>query len=254
MGTPHAEMLIGCAGWTIPAVARHEFPSEGTSLQRYAARFSAVEINSSFYRPHKPATYARWAATVPQTFKFAVKVPREITHVKRLVEADLILLEFMKQIGGLGNKLGCLLVQLPPTLGYSATAEAFLRTLRCHFAGAVVLEPRNLEWFAPAVERVLIAYRISRVAADPGICAIAREPGGWQGLVYYRLHGSPRRYFSSYSLPCIASLALQMHSRSRGGASTWCTFDNTGLGEATLNALELQRLALPCPEVATGGT
>ena len=243
MDSKLAETLIGCAGWAIPPVARHEFPSEGCSLQRYAARFSAVEINSSFYRPHKPATYARWAATVPPTFKFAVKVPKAITHVRRLVEVETLLQEFISQVSCLGNKLGCLLVQLPPTLGYSVAAEAFFQELRRQFAGAVVLEPRNHEWFAPSVESVLTTYRISRAAADPAIQSPACEPGGWSGLTYYRLHGSPRLYFSSYSAPYIASLAKKLHAHSRAGTAPWCTFDNTALGEATLNALNLQRLS-----------
>jgi len=238
-----AETLIGCAGWAIPAVARHEFASAGSSLQRYAARFSAVEINSSFYRSHRPATYARWADTVPPTFQFAVKVPKAITHVRRLLDVEALLQEFVSQVCCLGDKLGCLLVQLPPTLGYSGAAEVFFWILRRHFAGAVVLEPRNHEWFTPSVESVLTAYRISRVAADPGIQASAYEPGGWRGLAYYRLHGWPRLYFSSYTLPYIASLAQKLRAHSHAGATTWCTFDNTALGEATLNALDLQRLS-----------
>lgn len=243
MDSKPAETLIGCAGWAIPPVARHEFATKGSSLQRYAARFSAVEINSSFYRPHKPTTYARWANDVPPSFKFAVKVPKTITHIRRLVDVETLLEEFMSQVTCLGNKLGCLLVQLPPTLGYSVAANAFFLGLRCRFAGLVVLEPRNHEWFTPSVDSVLIANRISRVAADPGIQASACEPGGWRGLAYYRLHGSPRLYFSSYSLPYIISLRQKLHALSLAGAMTWCTFDNTALGEATLNALSLQRLS-----------
>ena len=181
--------MIGCAGWAIPSVARHEFPSEGSTLQRYAAKFSAVEINSSFYRPHRPTTYTRWADAVPPMFKFAVKVPKAITHARRLVEAESLLQDFLGQVCCLGNKLGCLLVQLPPTLGYCAAADEFFLAMRRHFAGPVVLEPRNREWFTPAVESMLAAHRISRAAADPAILASAAEGGGWSALAYYRLHG-----------------------------------------------------------------
>jgi uncharacterized protein YecE (DUF72 family) len=238
-------VLIGCAGWAIPSVARHEFPSEGSSLYRYSARFCAVEINSSFYRPHKPSTYARWADTVPSAFKFAVKIPKTITHVKRLVDVDALLEEFVTQVSCLGKKLGCLLVQLPPTLGYSAAAGAFFPALRRHFSGPVVLEPRNREWFTPGVERMLIAYRTSLAAADPGIPASTCKPGGWTGLAYYRLHGWPQMYFSSYSPAYIASLAKTLRAHALGGAMTWCTFDNTARGEAALNALELHRVSVP---------
>jgi len=71
---------VGCAGWAIPRQHAHRFPEQGTHLERYARRLPAVEINSSFYRSYQPKTYARWAASVPEHFRFAVKVPREITH------------------------------------------------------------------------------------------------------------------------------------------------------------------------------
>ena len=75
---------IGCAGWTIPTEHSAVFGGEGTHLQRYASRFSCVEINSSFYRPHRTTTYARWAASVPDNFRFSVKLPKTITHEQRL--------------------------------------------------------------------------------------------------------------------------------------------------------------------------
>src|SRR5256885_13730988 len=77
---------VGCAGWSVRADHASHFPAEGSHLQRYAGRFAAVEINTSFYRPHRPATYARWAASVPSDFRFSVKVPKEITHKRRLVD------------------------------------------------------------------------------------------------------------------------------------------------------------------------
>ena len=79
---------VGCAGWSLPRVAWPEFPAAGTHLQRYAVHLNAVEINSSFYRPHQPATYARWAASVPESFRFSVKLPKTITHQQRLRDCD----------------------------------------------------------------------------------------------------------------------------------------------------------------------
>ena len=80
---------VGCAGWSIPREHAALFPEAGTHLARYVQRLSAVEINSSFYRPHRPATYARWAASVPEHFRFSVKdAPRTITHQKRLADVD----------------------------------------------------------------------------------------------------------------------------------------------------------------------
>ncbi|CDS52509.1 COG1801: Uncharacterized conserved protein [Polaromonas sp. CG9_12] len=103
---PPARIRVGCAGWSLPRALWLAFPAAGTHLQRYAARFNAAEINSSFYRPHQNATYARWAASVPENFHFSVKLPRTITHQQRLAGCAGLLDDFVAQAGGLGEKLG----------------------------------------------------------------------------------------------------------------------------------------------------
>jgi uncharacterized protein YecE (DUF72 family) len=123
---PAGAIRIGTAGWSIPKAHAAAFGTEGTHLQRYAAGLDAVEINSSFYRSHKPDTYARWAASVPHGFRFAVKMPRAITHEQELRDADDLLDRFLGEIRGLGEKLGPVLVQLPPRLRFdAATAGRF---------------------------------------------------------------------------------------------------------------------------------
>ena len=228
---------VGCAGWSLPRDAQPHFPAEGTHLTRYAARFPAVEINSSFYRPHRPATYARWAASVPPGFRFSVKLPRTITHERRLADAAPLLDAFLAEAGALGPALGCLLVQLPPSGAYAAaTADAFFAALRARYAGAVAAEPRHASWFTAEAERLLTAWHVARVAADPARVPAAAEPGGWPGTVYYRLHGSPRTYYSAYDAAFLDALAPRLLAAPAGA---WCVFDNTALGAATVNALEL---------------
>ena len=208
---------------------------EGTHLQRYAQRFPAVEINSSFYRPHRPETYARWAASTPESFRFAVKAPKEITHTRRLKDVDAPLERFLAEAAALGEKLGPLLVQLPPSLQFEAdVAEEFFRVLRRRFSGGAVCEPRHPTWFTPEVDRLLTGFEVGRVAADPSPVPAAAEPGGWSGLVYFRLHGSPRVYYSRYSEANLDTLAVALAAS--GG---WCIFDNTAAGEATANGIEL---------------
>ena len=85
-----APCWIGTAGWSIPRSSAAAVPGPGTHLQRHARALSGVEINSSFYRPHRPSTYMKWAAAVGEGFRFAVKVPKEITHARRLVGADAV--------------------------------------------------------------------------------------------------------------------------------------------------------------------
>jgi uncharacterized protein YecE (DUF72 family) len=232
---------VGCAGWSLPEAVRPAFPAEGTHLQRYAARLPAVEINSSFYRPHRPTTYARWAAGVPEHFRFSVKVPRTITHERRLVGTEDLLDGFLAEAGALGGRLGCLLVQLPPSLAYDPpTAEAFLAALRERYAGAAVLEPRHPSWFDPPAAELLRRHRIGRVGADPARVPAAAEPGGWPGTAYFRLHGSPRIYYSAYDEPFLDALAGRLRDVARHADGVWCVFDNTALGAAWANARALR--------------
>src|SRR5438045_1721733 len=101
---------VGCAGWSLPKEHSDRFPAEGTHLARYAARFPAVELNTSFYTMHRPATYFRWAESVPADFVFSVKVPKVISHERRLVGATDVLDSFLAEVTQLGDRLGPLLV------------------------------------------------------------------------------------------------------------------------------------------------
>jgi uncharacterized protein YecE (DUF72 family) len=233
-------VFIGCAGWTLPAAVQPVFPTEGSHLQRYAARFPAVEINSSFHRPHRPSTYARWADSVPAGFRFCAKVPKTITHGLRLVDADEPLATFLAQAGGLGDGLACLLVQLPPSLAFDReVCERFFTSLRSATPVPAVCEPRHATWFTPEVDALLDRWRIARVAADPARVPPAAEPGGWRGAVYYRLHGSPRTYYSSYDDAYLDAVAARIRQDVQAGRDAWCIFDNTAAGAATQNALDL---------------
>ena len=241
MPTSAKVLFIGTAGWSIPRAVAKDFPQEGSGLQRYAARFPAAEINSSFYRPHQPKTYARWAETTPGGFRFAVKLPKAITHDGRLVDAGERLAAFRADASALGDKLGPLLVQLPPSLAFdAAVAEQFLADLRALWPEAVACEPRHASWFEPAADALLAAYRVARVAADPACHPLAVEPGGWLDLAYWRLHGSPQMYWSSYDAAFLERLAKAL--RTGPAAESWCIFDNTTSGAAAANALALQNL------------
>ncbi len=235
-----ASVLVGCAGWTLPGPVQPVFPAEGSHLQRYAGRFPAVEINSSFHRPHRPSTYARWAESVPPSFRFCAKLPKTITHTLRLVDADEALATFLAEAGGLGAGLACLLVQLPPSLAFDReVCERFFTLLRAATPVPAVCEPRHATWFVPEVDALLDAWHIARVAADPARLPEAAEPGGWRGMAYYRLHGSPRTYYSSYEDDYLDALASRIRQDRDAGREVWCIFDNTAAGAAAQNALDL---------------
>jgi uncharacterized protein YecE (DUF72 family) len=194
---------IGTAGWSIPRDIGHQFPEEGSGLARYASRFHIAEINSSFHRPHRISTWARWRDSVPDDFRFSVKLPKQITHVRKLVDCGEELNQFMGEAQTLAPKLAVLLVQLPPKLAF------FLRE-----------------------------FAIARVAADPAICDAAARPSAWGDLSYWRLHGSPVVYRSSYA-DRIDHYAAQLAQESAIGKDVWCIFDNTASSAGAADALLL---------------
>lgn len=243
VGRDGGALRIGCAGWSLPRDHWVDFDDGGSHLQRYASRFNLVEINSSFYRPHRRETYERWARSTPSDFRFAVKLPKTMTHDRRLVDTMDDFEVFLEQLSGLGSKLGCLVVQLPPSLAFEAQVLGrFAEQLRRRHQGPVALEPRHASWFARPADDMLAAFRFARVLADPVRHDQGRAPGGWAGTVYLRLHGSPRMYWSRYEDELLARLAERLAVARQDGADCLCIFDNTASGASVGNALMLKAL------------
>lgn len=214
---------------------KSRFPPDGSQLSRYAARLNAAEINTSFYRFHDPAVYARWAAATPEAFRFSLKIPRLISHDRALMRAREPLERFLDESSALGPKRGALLLQLPPSFAFDARSVArFFDLVRARYEGPLVCEPRHASWTSAAATRVLVRCHVARVAADPPRADGLGEPAGWDGLIYYRWHGSPRPYFSPYSDERLTELAARIAAST---VDVWCVFDNTGSGAAAANAL-----------------
>jgi uncharacterized protein YecE (DUF72 family) len=227
--------FIGTAGWSISKSSAHRFPVTGSALARYASVFNGVEINSSFYRRHRPDTWQRWADSVPDHFRFAVKAPKRVTHDLQLVGSEPVLDEFFGDITPLGEKLGPVLLQLPPKLAFDAVAAAkFFRHLRSAFGGRVVIEPRHQSWGGPEASALLSRHQVSRVAADP--VAVERKQPDMDEFLYLRLHGSPKIYYSKYGPEEVGRHAGML---SAAAPDSWCIFDNTASGAALVNALEM---------------
>ena len=230
---------IGTAGWSIPRAVAAQFPAEGSGLERYAARLDVTEINTSFYRPHQRKTYERWAASVPASFRFATKLPKAITHAARLLDSEPLLVRFASEIAGLGEKRGPVLVQLPPSVTFEPTvAQGFFALAGSVLGGPIVCEPRHPSWFAPEAGALLAEHRVGRVAADPAPVPAAAIPGGWQGLAYIRMHGSPRIYWSGYEADTLIQWAARLPART----DTWVILDNTASGRAAEDALAFGEL------------
>ena len=235
-----ASPVIGTAGWTIPTSEASLFGKEGSSLERYARIFRGVEINSSFHRPHRPTTWQRWAESVPDHFRFSVKLPKSISHELRLVGCDELVGRFLNEVSSLGEKLAIFLLQLPPSLEFDPElVEPFIGHLLPLTTARLVCEPRHPSWFLPEPDALLDRLGIARVAADPARVQTAAMPGGWRGLSYFRLHGSPVMYRSSYNDGRLETLGATVRDELAAGRETWCVFDNTASSAATGDALAL---------------
>ena len=235
-------MHVATAGWSVPRELTTLAPSHGTGLQKYAHLLGATEINSTFYRRHRPATFARWRDSVPDSFRFAVKMPRTITHEAALVSPAAELRVFFADLEPLGSKLGPVLVQLPASVPFDTRkVSSFFRVLRSFYPGPVVCEPRHASWYEERAEELFLKYQVARVVADPPRPVLASAPGGCPTLLYVRWHGAPRIYWSSYSDESLTMLANLVRAQPTG-ALVWCVFDNTASGAALNDALRFQRL------------
>ncbi|MGZ3159643.1 MAG: DUF72 domain-containing protein [Burkholderiaceae bacterium] len=238
----NANIYIGCAGWSIPSIYANdpELPKIGSHLERYASVLPAVEINSSFYRSHRPETYARWKDTTPAAFRFSVKMPKLISHEKKLVDIDDHLDRLIVEVGRLEEKLGCLLLQLPPKLKFDLRiAGCFFEALRKRTAVKVMCEPRHPSWFQDDAIELFMSHHVTRVIADPPIVGVENIPSPKSDTAYIRLHGSPDMYRSPYSESYLNELGRWIKQQLDAGLQVWCIFDNTSEGAAFGNALFL---------------
>ena len=228
------KVLIGTAGWSVDR-KETRFSQSGTALERYASVFSAVEVNSSFYRRHRPSTWQRWNEAVPATFRFSVKLPKIITHELALLGTELQLDAFISDVAPLGEKLGAVLIQLPPKLSFEpAVAVGFMQAWRDRTDIPTFFEPRHISWASAAAEELLMQFTVKRVFADPQSAELQSVVG--PEPQYLRLHGSPKVYYSEYTDAQLANYAGIVR---RSTGKTWCIFDNTASGAALRDALKL---------------
>lgn len=224
--------VIATAAWSIPRSVAAAFPEEGSGLARYAAVFDGVEVNSTFYRRHKTSTFERWAGATPAGFRFAVKIPKEITHRRAMENIGEPFATFLQDIASLGGKRGPLLCQLPPSLRFDLERfEAAFDAMRTLDQGPIVIEARHRSWVSEQAIALLHRYSIDRVLADPAPVWPASDFR--QRPRYVRLHGKPRVYYSSYSDAEIDAFSKLL------GPDSWCVFDNTASGAAIENALTM---------------
>jgi len=204
-------------------------------MTRYASVFDGVEINSTFYRRHKTSTFSRWAESVPDSFRFAVKIPKEITHTRAMKDIAEAFDTFLEDTVPLGEKRGPLLCQLPPSLAFDADVlETAFKTMRNADDGPIVIEVRHKSWASAEALDLLKSYAIHRVLADPAPVWPAEDFD--KPPKYVRLHGKPKIYYSSYTDDEISAFSALL------APDSWCVFDNTASGAAIENALSMLKM------------
>ena len=175
-------------------------------------------------------------------------MPRLISHELALRGCGPALDAFLAQASGLGARLGGYLLQLPPSHVLDPrAASVFFRMFRHRSDAPLVCEPRHASWFSPRASALLARYGVGRVNADPAVGPSsdqADEAGAHVESIwpYWRLHGSPRMYYSDYPDTRLRQLATRLAALRDAGMPAWVVFDNTAHGFATANAARLQEL------------
>jgi uncharacterized protein YecE (DUF72 family) len=243
---PNRKIYVGTAAWNNPPAECPQRKDGASHLEHYSSQFGAVEINSSFYRSHRLATYQSWRAATPPRFRFSVKMPRAVTHDSALRNCRAELKQFLSEVAGLGRKLRVILVQTPASLAFEgAVASRFFGALSSVKTCQIACEPRHPSWWTPRADAMFRRHGVARVAADPARIPEVASPGGAKRLAYYRLHGSPRMYYSAYSAEYLQTLATTITTRNSETREVWCIFDNTARHASWDNARQLSCLIRP---------
>jgi uncharacterized protein YecE (DUF72 family) len=164
---------------------------------------------------------------VPDEFAFSVKLPKEITHVKALKNCAEDIERFAEETTGLGGKFHVVLVQLPPRLVFQEPdAAAVFEHLRSLLTAPLICEPRHPSWFSPAAEAFLRQRGVGRAAVDSAPVPDAAEPGAAMEIIYVRLHGSQRMYYSDHDADALARIHVKLRAYSAHASEVLCIFDN----------------------------
>jgi uncharacterized protein YecE (DUF72 family) len=258
---------IGTSGWTYPEWRGHYYPDglpQRRQLEYLADRLSTVEINGSFYSLRRPSSYRSWYDRTPGSFLFAVKGHRFVTHHQRLRDAAVPLANFLASgVLELGDKLGPLLWQFPPTLRFDpalvadflavlpsdTTAAADLARLHATMVPTEGISGVGHRPLRHAVEVRHPSFRSERfydLLRERGVALVTADTAGrWPclaertaGFAYVRLHGDTELYVSAYDAPTLAGWAAQVREWASTG-DVYVYFDNTARSAAPYDAEQL---------------
>jgi len=234
---------IGTSGWSYAGWKTSFFAGIRNKdwLHYCAQRFTALEINGTFYRQVKPETFAKWRDSVPADFRFAIKGHRFLTHYKKLAPARESVERQRDQATGLGEKLAAVLWQVPATLEKDLQQlETFANHLRVWPRVAHAFEFRHPSWFDSEVAATMRCCNLSVCHSDAASWPL------WEAItsdmVYVRLHGKVVTYQSDYTDRELAGWAAKAIERKNEGRDVHIYFDNDAQGHAPYNAIRLIEL------------
>ena len=233
---------IGCSGW----IYRHwrgpfypEKLAQRLWFAHYAGEFETVELNTSFYHLPKPESFEKWRDQAPAGFRYAVKGPRFITHMKKLKDCDEPVEEFLRRARGLGETIGPILYQLPPRWACNPVRlDSFIALLPGDLTH--VFEFRDKSWLSEDVLSLLDARRVSFCAHDmPGLQTERWAAGP---IAYVRFHGGVGKYWGRYADESLLGWTDWIVEQARAGRDVWCYFNNDIEGHAIHDALTLRAM------------
>lgn len=234
-----APVRVGCSGWDYLHWKGTFYPARlprSRWLEQYARVFDTVELNNSFYRLPTAERFAAWKARVPETFRFAVKASRYLTHVKRLKDPADPMRRLLEAVAGLGSTLGPILYQLPPRwVPDTARLQAWLETLP---PGQHAVEFRDSRAYTLDILNQLAAARVALCVHDMAGSAAPRQIVG--PFLYLRFHGSTGRYAGAYPPEVLRDWALWTRAAARGGCPAFVYFNNDVAGQAPRDAQQFR--------------
>ena len=237
-----SRIYIGCSGFSNRDWKGFFFPEElppKEQLNFYSTQFNTVEINSTFYRRPRAQTLENWYQRADEDFKFFIKIPKTITHIKRLKETAAETADFCKHIHhGIQEKLAGFLFQMPPSFHYSEEhLEQLIKTVDSRFLN--VVEFRHKSWWTEEIFETLKKKNI----VFSGVSFPKDIPDDFiinnSKSVYYRLHGVPVLFKSEYSVEELEKLAKEIKKAKQ---DVFIFFNNTWGTAALKNALYLKKI------------
>ncbi|RZK78362.1 MAG: DUF72 domain-containing protein, partial [Pedobacter sp.] len=238
MGSTFNNYYSGTSGLLLPVPNKVFYPEEFREKSRlcyYASLMNSIEINSCFYKIPMASTIQRWAAEVPESFRFTFKMAKDVTHNKDLTFNHILLSKFFSVVSNVGDKKGCLLVQFPPSvrLKYFAQLKLLMSALRDNdpfSTWKIALEFRHVSLYCEEIYELLEEFGLSMVIHDKTPAASPLRDSVLD-FVYLRFHGPGGNYRGSYSDDMLYEYGNYILELLGEGKEVFVYFNNT-MGEA----------------------